>query len=46
MVDKKARLVADGNLTDILLSSVYFGVVSLRVIRLVLFLVELNGLES
>lgn len=41
----KARLVADGHLTDIPLSSVYSGVVSLRGIRLVLFLAELNGLE-
>ena len=42
----KARLVADSNLTEILLSSVYSGVVSLRGIRLVLFIAELNGLES
>ena len=42
----KARLVADGNLTEVPLSSVYSGVVSLRGIRLVLFLSELNGLES
>ena len=42
----KARLVDDVNLTDVLLSSVYSGVVSLRGIRLVLFLAELNGLES
>ena len=42
----KARLVSDGHLTDVLLSSVYSGVVSLRGIRLVLFLAELNGLES
>ena len=42
----KARLVADGHLTDVPLSSVYSGVVSLRGIRIVLFLAELNGLES
>ena len=42
----KARLVADGHLTNVPLSSVYSGVVSLRGIRLVLFLAELNGLES
>ena len=42
----KARLVADGNLTEVPLTSVYSGVVSLRGIRLVLFLAELNGLES
>ena len=42
----KARLVADGHLTEVPLSSVYSGVVSLRGIRLVLFLAELNGLEE
>ena len=42
----KARLVADGNLNDVPLSSVYSGVVSLKGIRLVLFIAELNGLES
>jgi hypothetical protein len=41
----KARLVADGHLTDIPLESVYSGVVSLRGFRLALFLGELNGLE-
>jgi hypothetical protein len=38
----KARLVADGHLTQILLDSVYSFVVSLRGFRLVLFLAELN----
>ena len=42
----KARLVADVHLTDVPLSSVYSSVVSLRGIRLVLFLAELNSLES
>ena len=42
----KARLVADRHLTEVPLSSVYSGVVSLRGIRLVLFLAELNGLEA
>ena len=42
----KARLVAGGHLTDVPLSSVCSGVVSLRGIRLVLFLAELNGLDS
>jgi hypothetical protein len=42
----KARLVADGHLTDIPLESVYSGVVSLRGFRLVLFLAELNKLET
>ena len=41
----KARLVADGHLTDIPLESVYSGVVSLKGFRLVLFLAELNGME-
>jgi Reverse transcriptase (RNA-dependent DNA polymerase) len=41
----KARLVADGHLTEVPLESVYSGVVSLRGFRLVLFLSELNGLE-
>jgi len=41
----KARLVADGHLTEIPLESVYSGVVSLRGIRIIAFLAELNGLE-
>jgi hypothetical protein len=40
----KARMVADGHLTDIPLESVYSGVVSLRGLRIVTFLSELNGL--
>ena len=43
---QKARLVADGNLTDVSLSSVYSGSISSREIRLALFLAELNGLDS
>ena len=42
----KARLVADGHLTDVPLESVYSGVVTLRGFRLVLFLGELNDLET
>jgi len=42
----KARLVADGHLTDIPLESVYSGVVSLHGLRIVLFLAELNHLET
>jgi len=42
----KARMVADGHLTDVPLDSVYSGVVSLRGLRLMLFLAELNGLET
>jgi hypothetical protein len=41
----KARFVADGNLTDLPLDDVYSGVVSIRGIRLVIFLAELNGLH-
>lgn len=41
----KARLVADGHLTEAPLESVYSGVVSLRGFRLVLFLAELNDLQ-
>ena len=42
----KARLIADGHLNGVPLSSVCSGVVSLRVIILALFLAELNGLKS
>jgi hypothetical protein len=41
----KARLVADGHLTDTPLDSVYSGVVSIRGFRIVMFLAELNHLE-
>jgi hypothetical protein len=41
----KSRLVAGGHLTDPNTESVYSGVVSLRGIRLVTFLAELNNLE-
>jgi Reverse transcriptase (RNA-dependent DNA polymerase) len=42
----KARLVAGGHLTDTPVESVYSSVVSLRGIRLVTFLAELNGLQT
>eukprot|EP00531_Pseudo-nitzschia_arenysensis_P008891 CAMPEP_0116125882 /NCGR_PEP_ID=MMETSP0329-20121206/6042_1 /TAXON_ID=697910 /ORGANISM="Pseudo-nitzschia arenysensis, Strain B593" /LENGTH=1908 /DNA_ID=CAMNT_0003619941 /DNA_START=154 /DNA_END=5877 /DNA_ORIENTATION=+ len=42
----KARLVADGHLTDVPLDSVYAGVVSIRGLRICIFLAELNGLEA
>ena len=42
----KARLVAGGHLTEIPLESVYSSVVSLRGLRLIIFLGELNGLQS
>ena len=41
----KARLVADGHLTDVPLSSVCSEVVSLRGMRMVLFIAELNRLD-
>lgn len=41
----KVRCVADGHLTDIPVDSVYSGVVSLRGLRIMLFLAELNGLQ-
>ena len=40
----RARLVANGQLTDIPIDSVYSSVVSLRGFRMLLFLDELNGL--
>ena len=42
----KTRIVASGHLTDIPTESVYSGVVSLRGIRLLVFLAELNGLQA
>ena len=42
----KARCVAGGHLTDDPIGSVYSGVVSLRGIRLLMFLAELNGMEA
>ena len=41
----KARLVAGGHLTDTPVESVYSSVVSLKGLRLVIFLAELNDLE-
>ena len=42
----KVRMVEGGLLTDVPLDSVYSGVVSLRGLRLVLFLAELNNLNT
>ena len=42
----KARCVAGGHLTDVPIESVYSGVISLRGFKMVLFLAELNGLET
>ena len=41
----KARLVADGHLTHEPLENIYSGVVSLRNLRLVIFLGKLNNLD-
>ena len=41
----KARLVANGHLTDIPVESVYSGVISLCSLRMVVFLAELNNQE-
>ena len=41
----KARLVADGHLTTEPIENIYSGVVSLRNLRLVIFLGKLNNLE-
>ena len=42
----KARLCANRNLTEIPINSVYSGVISLKSLRTVIFLAELNGLET
>ena len=42
---RRARLVADGHLTDVPVDSNYSSVVSLRGFRLIAFLAELNGLK-
>ena len=42
----KARMVADGHLTNIPLDSVYSGVVTLRGLRMLVFLAELNNLQT
>ena len=41
----KARLVADGHLTPVAIENIYSGVVSLRNLRLVIFLRKLNHLD-
>ena len=41
----KARLVADGHLTKEPVESIYSGVVSLKSLRMVVFLSQLNDLE-
>ena len=43
---RRARLVANGNMTPTPISSVYSSVVSLQGLRICLFLGELNGLEA
>ena len=41
----KARLVADGHLTEVPVDSVYSGVVSIRGLKMMVFLAELNSLD-
>ena len=41
----KAQYIAGGHLTDPPLDSIYSGVVSLRSLRLMIFLAELKGLQ-
>ena len=41
----KAKLVADGHLTDVPDTSVYFSVVSLGGLHMLLIIAELNGIE-
>ena len=42
----RARLVAGGHMTETPIDSVYSGVVSLKSIRMIAFIAELNGLET
>ena len=42
----KSRLVSRGDLTDIPIDSVYAGVVSLRGLRMCIFIAELNNMEA
>jgi hypothetical protein len=42
----KARMVADGHLTTVLVDRVYSGVVSLHGIWMLVFLAELNSLQT
>ena len=42
----KANLVTDGHLMDVPIESVYSGVVSLQGLQILMFLAELNGLET
>jgi hypothetical protein len=45
-LQKESRMVAGGHVTKPLKESVYSGVASLRSLRLVIFLAELNGLPT
>ena len=42
---RKSRLVAGGHVTAKPINSVYYGVISLRSVRLIAFLAELNRLK-
>ena len=41
----KARLIANGNLTEVLIDSVYSGVVSVRGLCMIIFLAKLNQFD-
>ena len=43
---RKARLVANGNLTETPIDSIYSSVVSLRGLKTTIFIAELNGFET
>ena len=42
----KTMMVADRHLTDVPLDSIYSGVISLRGLRMCIFLAELDGMEA
>ena len=41
----KARLVANGNLTETPVDSIYLSVVSIKGLKLTIFIAELNGMD-
>ena len=43
---RKARLVANGNLTDTPVGSIYSSVVSIKGLKMTIFIAELNGMDT
>ena len=43
---RKARLVANGNLTDTPVDSIYSSVVSIKGLKMTIFIAELNGMDT